>query len=116
MTKRKTKERKLIPIQQAIFATLAFGLLASSVMMFFLETKITSPFMERPFNFYRILVMAGAIVFLLLATKASWLKKTDTEQVSGRATKYLSRIGITLPVLAIIFTLLQLVYHIIDNF
>lgn len=109
MTKRKTKERKLIPIQQAIFATLAFGLLAASVMMFFLETKITSPFMERPFNFYRMLVMAGAIVFLLLATKASWLKKTDTEQASGRATKYLSRIGITLPVLAIIFTLLQLV-------
>lgn len=109
MTKRKTKERKLIPIQQAIFATLAFGLLASSVMMFFLETKITSPFMERPFNFYRILIMAGAIIFLLLATKASWLKKTDTEQVSGRATKYLSRIGIILPALAIVFTLLQLI-------
>lgn len=109
MTKRKTKERKLIPIQQAIFATLAFGLLAASVMMFFLETKITSPFMERPFNFYRILVMAGAIIFLLLATKASWLKKTDTRQVPSRVTKYLSRIGIILPVLAIVFTLLQLV-------
>lgn len=109
MTKRKTKEEKLIPIQQAIFATLAFGLLASSVMMFFLETKITSPFMERPFNFYRILIMAGAIIFLLLATKASWLKKTDTEQVSSKATKYLSRIGIILPALAIVFTLLQLI-------
>lgn len=109
MTKRKTKERKLIPIQQAIFATLAFGLLAASVMMFFLETKITSPFMERPFNFYRILVMSGAIIFLLLATKASWLKKTDTEQAPSRVTKYLSRIGIILPVLAIVFTLLQLV-------
>lgn len=109
MTKRKTKERKLIPIQQAIFATLAFGLLASSVMMFFLETKITSPFMERPFNFYRILIMAGSIIFLLLATKASWLKKTDTEQVSSKATKYLSRIGIILPALAIVFTLLQLI-------
>ena len=109
MTKRKTKERKLIPIQQAIFATLAFGLLASSVMMFFLETKITSPFMERPFNFYRILIMAGAIIFLLLATKASWLKKTDTEQVSSKVTKYLSHIGIILPALAIVFTLLQLI-------
>lgn len=107
--------KKLIPIRQAILATLAFGFLAASVALFFVEPDIARPFFERPFNIYRVTIISLAVIFLLLATSSSWLR-TDRStnsrvwEIFPADTPHWLRIaGVALPLLAIVFTVLQLV-------
>lgn len=103
--------RKLIPISQAIFIVLAFGLLAASVAMFFLETDITHPFFERPFNVYRIVIMSLAVICLLLATKTSWYSSADSGFADDKYKgKLLRRLGYIVPALAVVFMVLQLAF------
>lgn len=110
------KAKHLVPYQQAVFCVLAFGLLAASIALFFVESDIARPFFEAPalsFNIYRIIVMSLAVVFLLLATKQSWLlgkNVDDNPAESARMTKWLERLQIALPIIAIICTIIQVAW------
>ena len=111
--KKSRRQRKLIPIRQAIYSVLAFGLLAASIVMFFLETELSRPFFERPFNIYRIVVMALAVIFLLLATKGSWLPQRADDSTTSeppRLAQWLRRLAIALPILALVCLVIQLAW------
>lgn len=91
----------------------AFGLLLSSAMLFFTETNLARPFFARPFNIYRCLVMTLAVIFLLLATKSSWWTAPSRQDIkqepeSPRLAKWLRRLAIILPLLAVALLVIQL--------
>lgn len=107
--RRATQQRKLIPIKQAIYMVLAFGTLAASVMLFFVEPELTQPFFGQVFNLYRAIIMTLAVVFLLLATKTSWLDNKESRDENPRTRKILHRLGYIVPILTIAVIVLQLV-------
>lgn len=107
----KARGRKLIPARQAAYYVLAFGFSAATIALFPVEANLSKPLLTRPYNFYRLAVIVLAIVFLLLATKSSWsnaLTSSSHEPSSG-ARQWLLRLSIALPVIAIVFLVIQLV-------
>lgn len=106
----KARERKLIPARQAAYYVLAFGFSAATIALFPVEANLSKPLFTRPYNFYRLAIIILAIVFLLLATKSSWsntLTSSSHEPSSG-ARQWLLRLSIALPVMAIVFLVIQL--------
>lgn len=107
----KTRERKLIPARQAAYYVLAFGFSAATIALFPVEANLSKPLLTRPYNFYRLAIITLAIVFLLLATKSSRsnaLTSPGHEPSSG-ARQWLLRLGIALPVVALVFLIIQLI-------
>lgn len=105
----KARERKLIPARQAAYYVLAFGFSAATIALFPVEANLSKPLFARPYNFYRLAVIILAIVFLLLATKSSWSNTPPSHEPSSRARQWLWRLSIALPVMAIVFLIIQLV-------
>lgn len=105
----KAKERKLIPARQAAYYVLAFGFSAATIALFPVEANLSKPLLTRPYNFYRLAIIVLAIAFLLLATKPSWSNTSPSHEPSSRARQWLLRLGIALPVVAIVFLVIQLV-------
>lgn len=105
----KARKRKLIPARQAAYYILAFGFSAATIALFPVEANLSKPLLTRPYNFYRLAVIILAIVFLLLATKPSWSNASPSHEPSSRARRWLLRLSIALPVMAIIFLAIQLV-------
>lgn len=105
----KARERKLIPARQAAYYVLAFGFSAATIALFPVEANLSKPLFARPYNFYRLAVIILAIVFLLLATKSSWSNTPPSHEPSSRARQWLWRLSIALPVIAIVFLIIQLV-------
>lgn len=105
----KARERKLIPARQAAYYVLAFGFSAATIALFPVEANLSKPLFTRPFNFYRLAVIILAIIFLLLATKSSWSNTPPSHEPSSRARQWLLRLSIALPVIAIVFLVIQLV-------
>lgn len=106
----KARKRKLIPARQAAYYVLAFGFSAATIALFPVEANLSKPLFTRPYNFYRLAIIILAIVFLLLATKSSWsntLTSSSHEPSSG-ARQWLLRLSIALPVMAIVFLVIQL--------
>ena len=100
--------RRLIPIKQAGYIILSFGLLVASAMLFFVEPELARPFFGQPFNIYRVVIMALAVIFLLLASTNGWLKANDDKAASPKLTKLLRVLGWVMPLLAILFLVIQL--------
>ena len=100
--------RRLIPIKQAGYIVLSFGLLVASAMLFFVEPELARPFFGQPFNIYRVVIMALAVIFLLLASTNGWLKANDDKAASPKLTKLLRVLGWVMPLLAILFLVIQL--------
>ena len=105
----KTRERKLIPARQAAYYVLAFGFSAATIALFPVEANLSKPLLARPYNFYRLAIIILAIVFLLLATKPSWSNTPPSHESSPKARQWLWRLSIALPVMAIVFLIIQLV-------
>lgn len=105
----KARERKLIPARQAAYYVLAFGFSAATMALFPVEANLSKPLFARPYNFYRLAVIILAIVFLLLATKPSWGNIPPSHEPSPKARQWLLRLSIALPVIAIVFLVIQLV-------
>lgn len=105
----KTRERKLIPARQAAYYVLAFGFSAATIALFPVEANLSKPLFARPYNFYRLAVIILAIVFLLLATKSSWSNTPPSHEPSSRARQWLLRLSVALPIVALIFLIIQLV-------
>lgn len=105
----KTRERKLIPARQAAYYVLAFGFSAATIALFPVEANLSKPLFTRPYNFYRLAIIILAIIFLLLATKSSWSNTPSSHEPSFRARRWLLRLSIALPVMAIVFLVIQLV-------
>lgn len=103
---------KVIPYSQAVYIVLSVGLIIASLVLFSAEPAISKPFFGNAFNIYRVAIMALAMIFLLLATKSTWndnlsLAKNELKDLP-KAKKWLDRLQIILPVLAVIFILLQI--------
>ena len=109
-TKRNHKagERKLIPARQAAYYVLAFGFSAATIALFPVEANLSKPLFTRPYNFYRLAIIILAIVFLLLATKSSRGNTSPDHEPSSGARRWLLRLSIALPVMAIVFLVIQL--------
>lgn len=105
----KARERKLIPARQAVYYVLAFGFSAATIALFPVEANLSKPLLARPYNFYRLAIIILAIVFLLLATKPSWSNTPPSHELSPKARQWLLRLSIALPVIAIVFLVIQLV-------
>ena len=105
----KAKVRKLIPARQAAYYVLAFGFSAATIALFPVEANLSKPLLTRPYNFYRLAVIVLAIIFLLLATKSSWSNTPPSHKPSSRARQWLLRLSVALPVIAIVFLVIQLV-------
>ena len=105
----KARERKLIPARQAAYYVLAFGFSAATIALFPVEANLSKPLLTRPYNFYRLVIIILAIVFLLLATKSSWGNTPPSHEPSSGARQWLLRLSIALPVIAIVFLVIQLV-------
>ena len=105
----KARKRKLIPARQAAYYILAFGFSAATIALFPVEANLSKPLLTRPYNFYRLAIIILAIVFLLLATKPSWSNASPSHEPSSGARRWLLRLSIALPVMAIIFLAIQLV-------
>ena len=105
----KTRERKLIPARQAAYYVLAFGFSAATIALFPVEANLSKPLFTRPYNFYRLAVIILAIAFLLLATKPSWSNTPPSHEPSSGARQWLLRLSIALPIVALIFLIIQLV-------
>ena len=105
----KARGRKLIPARQAAYYVLAFGFSAATIALFPVEANLSKPLFTRPYNFYRLAVIILAIVFLLLATKSSWSNTPPSHEPSSGARQWLLRLSIALPVMAIVFLIIQLV-------
>ena len=105
----KSRVRKLIPARQAAYYVLAFGFSAATIALFPVEANLSKPLLTRPYNFYRLAVIILAIVFLLLATKPSWSNTPPSHEPSPKARQWLLRLSIALPVIAIVFLVIQLV-------
>ncbi len=101
--------RKLIPARQAAYYVLAFGFSAATIALFPVEANLSKPLLTRPYNFYRLAIIILAIVFLLLATKPSWSNTPPSHEPSPKARQWLWRLSIALPVIAIVFLIIQLV-------
>lgn len=110
-TERSHKSRvcKLIPARQAAYYVLAFGFSAATIALFPVEANLSKPLLTRPYNFYRLAIIILAIVFLLLATKSSWSNTPPSHEPSPKARQWLLRLSIALPVMAIVFLIIQLV-------
>ena len=104
-----SRVRKLIPARQAAYYVLAFGFSAATIALFPVEANLSKPLFTRPYNFYRLAVIMLAIVFLLLATKSSWSNTPPSHEPSPKARQWLLRLSIALPVMAIVFLIIQLV-------
>ena len=105
----KSRVRKLIPARQAAYYVLAFGFSAATIALFPVEANLSKPLLARPYNFYRLAIVILAIVFLLLATKPSWSNTPPSHEPSPKARQWLLRLSIALPVIAIVFLVIQLV-------
>ena len=105
----KSRVRKLIPARQAAYYVLAFGFSAATIALFPVEANLSKPLLTRPYNFYRLAIVILAIVFLLLATKPSWSNTPPSHEPSPKARQWLWRLSIALPVIAIVFLVIQLV-------
>ena len=105
----KSRVRKLIPARQAAYYVLAFGFSAATIALFPVEANLSKPLLTRPYNFYRLAIIILAIVFLLLATKPSWSNTPPSHEPSPKARQWLLRLSIALPVIAIVFLVIQLV-------
>ena len=105
----KSRVRKLIPARQAAYYVLAFGFSAATIALFPVEANLSKPLLTRPYNFYRLAIVILAIVFLLLATKPSWSNTPPSHEPSPKARQWLLRLSIALPVIAIVFLVIQLV-------
>lgn len=105
----KAKVHKLIPARQAAYYVLAFGFSAATIALFPVEANLSKPLLTRPYNFYRLAIIILAIVFLLLATKPSWSNTPPSHEPSPKARQWLWRLSIALPVMAIVFLIIQLV-------
>ena len=105
----KARKRKLIPARQAAYYILAFGFSAATIALFPVEANLSKPLLTRPYNFYRLAIIILAIVFLLLATKSSWSNTPPSHEPSSRARRWLLRLGIALPIIALVFLVIQLV-------
>ena len=105
----KAKVHKLIPARQAAYYVLAFGFSAATIALFPVEANLSKPLLTRPYNFYRLVIIILAIVFLLLATKPSWSNTPPSHEPSPKARQWLWRLSIALPVMAIVFLIIQLV-------
>ncbi len=105
----KSRVRKLIPARQAAYYILAFGFSAATIALFPVEANLSKPLLTRPYNFYRLAIIILAIVFLLLATKPSWSNTPPSHEPSPKARQWLLRLSIALPVIAIVFLVIQLV-------
>ena len=101
-------KRRLIPLKQAIYIVVAFGMLVASVMLFFVEPELSRPFFDQPFNIYRVSVMALAIIFLLLASTNGWLRTRDITEPS-RTVKLTRILEWAIPALALVFLLIHLI-------
>ena len=104
-----SRVRKLIPARQAAYYVLAFGFSAATIALFPVEANLSKPLLARPYNFYRLAIIILAIVFLLLATKPSWSNTPPSHESSPKARQWLLRLSIALPVIAIVFLVIQLV-------
>ena len=105
----KSRVRKLIPARQAAYYVLAFGFSAATIALFPVEANLSKPLLARPYNFYRLAIIILAIVFLLLATKPSRNNTSPSHEPSPKARQWLWRLSIALPVMAIVFLIIQLV-------
>ena len=105
----KARERKLIPTRQAAYYVLAFGFSTATIALFPVEANLSKPLFTRPYNFYRLAIIILAIVFLLLATKSSRGNTSPDHEPSSGARQWLLRLSIALPVMAIVFLVIQLV-------
>lgn len=105
----KARERKLIPARRAAYYVLAFGFSAATIALFPVEANLSKPLLTRPYNFYRLAVIILAIVFLLLATKSSRGNTSPDHEPSSGARRWLLRLSIALPVMAIVFLIIQLI-------
>ena len=105
----KARERKLIPARQAAYYVLAFGFSAAAIALFPVEANLSKPLFTRPYNFYRLAIIILTIVFLLLATKPSWGNTPPSHEPSPKARQWLLRLGIALPIIALVFLVIQLV-------
>lgn len=105
----KAKKRKLIPARQAAYYVLAFGFSAATIALFPVEANLSKPLFTRPYNFYRLAVIILAIVFLLLATKSSRGNTSPGHEPSSKARQWLLRLSITLPIIALVFLIIQLI-------
>lgn len=105
----KAKVHKLIPARQAAYYVLAFGFSAATIALFPVEANLSKPLLTRPYNFYRLAIIILAIVFLLLATKPSWSNTPPSHEPSPKARQWLWRLSIALPVMAIVFLVIQLI-------
>ena len=104
-----SRVRKLIPARQAAYYVFAFGFSAATIALFPVEANLSKPLLARPYNFYRLAIIILAIVFLLLATKPSWSNTPPSHESSPKARQWLWRLSIALPVIAIVFLVIQLV-------
>lgn len=104
-----SRVRKLIPARQAAYYVLAFGFSAATIALFPVEANLSKPLLAQPYNFYRLAIIILAIVFLLLATKPSWSDTPPSHEPSPKARQWLWRLSIALPVMAIVFLIIQLV-------
>ncbi len=105
----KSRVHKLIPVRRAAYYVLAFGFSAATIALFPVEANLSKPLLTRPYNFYRLAIVILAIVFLLLATKPSWSNTPPSHESSPKARQWLWRLSIALPVMAIVFLVIQLV-------
>lgn len=105
----KARKRKLIPARQAAYYVLAFGFSAATIALFPVEASLSKPLFTRPYNFYRLAVIVLAIVFLLLATKSSRGNTSPGHEPSSKARQWLLRLSITLPIIALVFLIIQLI-------
>lgn len=105
----KARERKLIPAREAAYYVLAFGFSAATIALFPVEANLSKPLLTRPYNFYRLAIIILTIVFLLLATKPSRSNTSPSHEPSPKARQWLWRLSIALPVMAIVFLIIQLV-------
>ena len=105
MTENTPKTHKTIPTKQAIYLILAFGLLASSLFMFFVDKDLFNPLEANLLNYYRIIVIVLGLVFLLLASKQTWLNDKSHKLTNHPRLKWLA---ILIPLSVVLVTILQL--------
>lgn len=64
--------KRTIPYREAVYVVLACGFILASLMLFSIDPSLSRTLLDNPFNIYRIAIMLGAMVFLLLATSNAW--------------------------------------------